>query len=295
MDVNAFDYPLDESLIAQYPLKDRSACRLMLVDRKNKSIKDKHFYDIIDYLKPGDVLVRNNTRVIPARLFGTKLDTGAKIEALLLHHIKGDVYECLIGNAKAVKKGTEIIFKDGLLTATCVEVLDEGLRHLDFHYEGIFLEVLEQVGETPLPPYIHQKKQEENAYQTVYAKVSGSAAAPTAGFHFDEQLFDAKNKNTEASQNIKNSYAEADKIISNAKKEAKKQSEVILNDTEEVLKAKKKQADADIEKAKQLAKEEIKKDAVEIAYLMSEKILEREVKREDDDRIINSLLGDDDK
>lgn len=190
MDVNTFDYPLDESLIAQYPLKDRSACRLMLVDRKNKSIEDKHFYDIIDYLKPGDVLVRNNTRVIPARLFGTKLDTGAKIEALLLHHIKGDVYECLIGNAKAVKIGTEIIFKEGVLTATCVEVLDEGLRHLDFHYEGIFLEVLEQVGETPLPPYIHQKEQEENAYQTVYAKVSGSAAAPTAGFHFDEQLFD---------------------------------------------------------------------------------------------------------
>lgn len=189
MDVKEFDYPLDESLIAQFPLKERSSCRLMLVNKANGRIEDKHFYDIVDYLKPGDVLVRNDTRVIPARLFGLKEKTGAHVEVLILKQLEDDTYECLCGNAKAIKMGTKIIFKENVLTATCLKVLDEGIRHLKFHYEGIFLEVLEEVGETPLPPYIHQKEQEENAYQTVYARHSGSSAAPTAGFHFDDELF----------------------------------------------------------------------------------------------------------
>lgn len=189
MDVKDFDYPLDESLIAQAPLKDRPTCRLMLVNRQDESIEDKHFYDILDYLKPGDVLVRNDTKVIPARLFGVKDETGAHVEVLILKQLEDDTYECLCGNAKAIKVGTKIIFKENVLTATCLKVLDEGIRHLKFHYEGIFLEVLEEVGETPLPPYIHQKEQEEGAYQTVYAKHVGSSAAPTAGFHFDDYLF----------------------------------------------------------------------------------------------------------
>ncbi len=189
MDVKEFDYPLDESLIAQFPLKERSSCRLMLVNKANGRIEDKHFYDIVDYLKPGDVLVRNDTRVIPARLFGLKEKTGAHVEVLILKQLEDDTYECLCGNAKTIKVGTNIIFKENVLSATCLKVLDEGIRHLKFHYQGIFLEVLEEVGETPLPPYIHQKEQEENAYQTVYARHSGSSAAPTAGFHFDDELF----------------------------------------------------------------------------------------------------------
>ncbi len=189
MDVKDFDYYLDESLIAQSPLKDRPTCRLMLVNREDNSIEDKHFYDILDYLKPGDVLVRNDTKVIPARLFGVKDETGAHVEVLILKQLEDDIYECLCGNAKAIKVGSTIIFKENVLTATCLKVLDEGIRHLKFHYHGIFLEVLEEVGETPLPPYIHQKEQEEGAYQTVYAKHSGSSAAPTAGFHFDDNLF----------------------------------------------------------------------------------------------------------
>lgn len=189
MDVKEFDYPLDESLIAQFPLKERSSCRLMLVNKANGRIEDKHFYDIVDYLKPGDVLVRNDTRVIPARLFGLKEKTGAHVEVLILKQLEDDTYECLCGNAKTIKIGTNIIFKENVLSATCLKVLDEGIRHLKFHYQGIFLEVLEEVGETPLPPYIHQKEQEENAYQTVYARHSGSSAAPTAGFHFDDELF----------------------------------------------------------------------------------------------------------
>lgn len=189
MDVKEFDYPLDESLIAQFPLKERSSCRLMLVNKANGRIEDKHFYDIDDYLKPGDVLVRNDTRVIPARLFGLKEKTGAHVEVLILKQLEDDTYECLCGNAKTIKVGTNIIFKENVLSATCLKVLDEGIRHLKFHYQGIFLEVLEEVGETPLPPYIHQKEQEENAYQTVYARHSGSSAAPTAGFHFDDELF----------------------------------------------------------------------------------------------------------
>lgn len=189
MDVKEFDYPLDESLIAQFPLKERSSCRLMLVNKANGRIEDKHFYDIVDYLKPGDVLVRNDTRVIPARLFGLKEKTGAHVEVLILKQLEDNTYECLCGNAKTIKVGTNIIFKENVLSATCLKVLDEGIRHLKFHYQGIFLEVLEEVGETPLPPYIHQKEQEENAYQTVYARHSGSSAAPTAGFHFDDELF----------------------------------------------------------------------------------------------------------
>lgn len=189
MDVKEFDYPLDESLIAQFPLKERSSCRLMLVNKASGRIEDKHFYDIVDYLKPGDVLVRNDTRVIPARLFGLKEKTGAHVEVLILKQVEDDTYECLCGNAKTIKVGTNIIFKENVLSATCLKVLDEGIRHLKFHYQGIFLEVLEEVGETPLPPYIHQKEQEENAYQTVYARHSGSSAAPTAGFHFDDELF----------------------------------------------------------------------------------------------------------
>ena len=188
MDINLFDYYLPEELIAQSPSSKRDECKLLVINRETKTYEDKHFYDILDYLHEGDVLVRNNTKVIPARLFGVKDQTGAKVEVLLLKDLGDDTFECLCGNAKAIKQGTVIHFKDDILIGTCVGVFDEGIRHIKFKYEGIFLEELDKVWLMPLPPYIHKQVDDNNKYQTVYAKVSGSSAAPTAGFHFTEEL-----------------------------------------------------------------------------------------------------------
>ena len=189
MEVRLFDYELPESLIAQTPEMKRDQSRLLVINREKQTYEDKHFFDIIDYLVPGDVLVRNNTKVIPARLFGEKEVTGAHIEVLLLRQLYGDIWECLLGNAKAVKVGTRIRFGSGELIAECIKVLDEGLRHMQFIYQGVFMEVLETLGHTPLPPYIRDASEQYARYQTVYAKVEGSAAAPTAGFHFTDALF----------------------------------------------------------------------------------------------------------
>ena len=190
MDINLFDFYLPEELIAQTPAEKRDHSRLLLINKDNHTYEDKHFYDIIDYLNPGDVLVRNNTKVIPARLLGIKEITGAKCELLLLHQDeeKKDVWECLCKPAKSIKVGTRIDFGEGKLIAECIEVKDEGLRKFKFLYEGIFLEVLDQLGKMPLPPYIKKQLCENERYQTVYAKYEGSAAAPTAGFHFTEEL-----------------------------------------------------------------------------------------------------------
>lgn len=188
MDISLFDFELPEELIAQSPAEKRDESRLLVIDKTNKTYEDHIFHDIIDYLKPGDVLVRNNTKVLPARLFGVKEGTGAHVEVLLLHRIEGDVWECLTGNAKPIKVGSVISFKDGLLKAECLEVKDEGIRIMKFLYKGIFLEILNEVGNMPLPPYIKKQCEDNSRYQTVYAKVLGSAAAPTAGFHFTEEL-----------------------------------------------------------------------------------------------------------
>ena len=185
-----FDFSLPEELIAQVPLKNRSASRLMVLDHNQQTIEDKTFLDIIDELKPNDALVMNNTRVLPARLFGTKIETGAHLEVLLLKNIEGDRWETLMKPAKKAKIGTTIRFGDGRLTAKVVEELEEGGRILDFSYEGIFLEILEELGETPLPPYITEKLDEADRYQTVYAKENGSAAAPTAGLHFTDEVLE---------------------------------------------------------------------------------------------------------
>ena len=190
MDINLFDFNLPEELIAQTPAEKRDHSRLLAINKDNHTYEDKHFYDIIDYLNPGDVLVRNNTKVIPARLLGIKEITGAHCELLLLHQDeeKKDVWECLCKPAKSIKVGTKIDFGEGKLIAECIEVKDEGLRNFRFIYEGIFLEVLDALGKMPLPPYIKRQLCENDRYQTVYAKYEGSAAAPTAGFHFTEEL-----------------------------------------------------------------------------------------------------------
>ncbi|MGI6644597.1 MAG: tRNA preQ1(34) S-adenosylmethionine ribosyltransferase-isomerase QueA [Bacilli bacterium] len=193
MDVELFNYHLPEELIAQYPSDKRDHSRLLVVNKRTGELEDKHFFDIVSYLKKGDVIVRNNTRVIPARLFGRKKETNAKVEVLILRNLEGDVYECLVGNAKVVKKDTEIIFSDEL-KARCLRVEDEGIRILEFVYEGVFLEVLDRVGLVPLPPYIKDEQKKHARYQTVYAKVNGSAAAPTAGFHFTPQIFEKLDK-----------------------------------------------------------------------------------------------------
>jgi S-adenosylmethionine:tRNA ribosyltransferase-isomerase len=188
MDISLFDFELPEELIAQTPAKKRDESRLLLIDKDKQTYQDKVFHDIYDYLKPGDVLVRNNTKVLPARLFGFKEGTNAHVEVLLLHQIEGDVWECLTGNAKPIKVGSVINFKDGLMKAECLEVKDEGLRIMKFIYQGIFLEILNEIGNMPLPPYIKKQCEDNSRYQTVYAKVLGSAAAPTAGFHFTTEL-----------------------------------------------------------------------------------------------------------
>ena len=187
MDVKDFDYELPLELIAQTPLEKRSDSKLLVLDRKTGEIEHKHFYDIIDYLTPNDVLVLNNTKVMPSRIYGTKVDTNAKIEFLLLKEIKKDCYECLVKPARRVHVGTIIAFND-VMKAEIIEKQEEGMVVAKFLYEGIFIEKLEQIGETPLPPYIHEKLKDGSRYQTVYADKLGSAAAPTAGLHFTDEL-----------------------------------------------------------------------------------------------------------
>ena len=183
-----FDFDLPEELIAQTPLKDRTSSRLLVVNKTTHTIEDKHFSDLLDELEEGDTLVVNNTRVLPARLYGTKEETGAHIEVLLLTNTEGDKWETLVKPAKRMKVGSVVTFGDGRLKATVVEELEQGGRIIEFSYEGVFLEVLESLGEMPLPPYIKERLEDKERYQTVYAKENGSAAAPTAGLHFTEEL-----------------------------------------------------------------------------------------------------------
>lgn len=188
MNVKDYDYDLPEELIAQVPLEDRSSSRLMVLDRQTGDVEHRHFTDILEYLHPGDCLVINNTKVIPARLFGVKEDTQAKIEVLLLKRKENDIWETLVKPGKKAKPGTKLVFGDGLLTAEVVDVVEEGNRLIQFHYDGIFEEILDQLGQMPLPPYITHQLKDKNRYQTVYAKYDGSAAAPTAGLHFTKEL-----------------------------------------------------------------------------------------------------------
>ena len=191
MDLSLFDFHLPLHLIAQHPAEKREQSRLLVYRRADQSIQDLIFSDIVQFFDHRDVIVRNNTKVIPARLFGTKVETSAHVELLLLKEVKTGLYQCMVGNAKVVKVGTKLTFGDGRLLAECKEVMDEGIRLIQFTYHGIFLEVLESLGEIPLPPYIKAKLEDPTRYQTVYAKVPGSAAAPTAGFHFTEALFES--------------------------------------------------------------------------------------------------------
>lgn len=188
MKTSDFYYDLPEELIAQDPLEDRTASRLLVLDRKTGAVKHKIFSDVIDYLNKGDCLVINNTRVIPARLIGEKEGTGGKVEVLLLKRRANDVWETLVKPGKKLKPGAKITFGDGRLRAEVLEVVEEGNRLVKFHYEGIFEEILDSLGEMPLPPYITHKLEDKEMYQTVYAKFDGSAAAPTAGLHFTKEL-----------------------------------------------------------------------------------------------------------
>ena len=190
MDLKDFNYDLPEELIAQDPLEDRSSSRLMVLHKDTGRIEHKIFRDIIDYLNPGDCLVINDTKVIPARLMGIKEDTGAAIEVLLLKRNADDVWECLVKPGKKARTGARIIFGEGLLVGEIVDVIEDGNRMIKFHYEGIFEEILDKLGQMPLPPYITHKLQDKNRYQTVYAKNEGSAAAPTAGVHFTKELLE---------------------------------------------------------------------------------------------------------
>lgn len=194
MKTSDFYYDLPEELIAQDPLEDRSSSRLLILDKKNGELEHHHFNEIIHYLKPGDCLVLNDTKVIPARLIGHKEDTGAAIEILLLKRIEKDIWETLVKPGKKARQGAKISFGDGSLEAEIVDVLDDGNRLVKFHYDGIFEEVLDRLGEMPLPPYITHKLQDKNRYQTVYAKYEGSAAAPTAGLHFTKELLETIEK-----------------------------------------------------------------------------------------------------
>lgn len=190
MRVEDFDFELPEELIAQTPLLDRTSSKLLIADFAKQSYTHTHFKDILDELQEGDCLVLNDTKVMPARLMGMKKETGANIEVLLLTQIEGDHWETLVKPAKRVKVGTEITFGDGLLKAVCTDIKDHGGRIFRFEYSGVFFEVLDQLGEMPLPPYIHEKLENKDRYQTVYAKEQGSAAAPTAGLHFTDALLD---------------------------------------------------------------------------------------------------------
>ena len=187
MKVSDFNYNLPEELIAQVPLEKRDESRLMVLNREKQTIEDKTFKDIIDYLEPGDCLVRNNTKVIPARIYGKK-ETGAHVEFLLLNNIEGDIWESIVRPGNKLHIGTKVIFGDGLLEAEILDIMPGGTRKVEFHYNGIFNEILDQIGLMPLPPYIHEESKDNDRYQTVYAKYEGSAAAPTAGLHFTPEL-----------------------------------------------------------------------------------------------------------
>ena len=187
MKVSDFNYNLPEELIAQVPLEKRDESRLMVLNREKQTIEDKTFKDIIDYLEPGDCLVRNNTKVIPARIYGKK-ETGAHVEFLLLNNIEGDIWESIVRPGNKLHIGTKVIFGDGLLEAEILDIMPGGTRKVEFHYNGIFNEILDQIGLMPLPPYIHEELKDNDRYQTVYAKYEGSAAAPTAGLHFTPEL-----------------------------------------------------------------------------------------------------------
>nr|WP_214734055.1 tRNA preQ1(34) S-adenosylmethionine ribosyltransferase-isomerase QueA [Exiguobacterium sp. s154] len=191
MNVNDYDFELPEELIAQVPLLDRTSSRLLVLDRETGDIEHRHFRDVLDYLNKGDALVVNDSRVLPARLFGAKQETGGKVELLLLKQTEDDVWEALVKPAKKVRVGSIVEFGDGLLRAECVEELPEGGRRFKFDYDGIFYEILDELGTMPLPPYIREQLDDQDRYQTVYARERGSAAAPTAGLHFTEELLEA--------------------------------------------------------------------------------------------------------
>ena len=194
MNVSEFNYELPEELIAQVPIQKRDESRLMILNRKDETIEHKTFKDIVAYLKPGDVLVRNNTKVLPARLYGKK-DTGANVEFLLLNRIEGDIWESIVRPGNKLHVGTKVIFGDGLLQAEILDTMPGGTRKVQFFYEGIFNEILDKIGLMPLPPYIHETLKQKDRYQTVYAKYEGSAAAPTAGLHFTDELLEKLTKN----------------------------------------------------------------------------------------------------
>lgn len=198
MNIEEYNYDLPEKFIAQVPLKNRSDSKLLLLDKENGNIKEEIFKNIINYLEKGDVLVLNDTKVIPARIIGEKIDTKAIIELLLLKDVEGDIWECLARPGKRLHVGTIITFGDGLLKADVIEKLDEGIVHVKLIYDGILMEILDKLGTMPLPPYIHEKLSDQSRYQTVYAKNLGSAAAPTAGLHFTKELLEEiKNKGVE--------------------------------------------------------------------------------------------------
>ncbi len=190
MKLSEFNYDLPKELIAQTPIEKRDEARLMVLDKNNKSVEHKIFKDILDYLKPGDCLVRNNTKVIPARLYGVKEGTGANVEFLLLNRIDGDIWEVMVRPGKKLMPGTKVSFGDGLLVGEILDKMEGGSRKVKFSYDGIFNEILDKIGLMPLPPYIKEKLEKKEMYQTVYAKYDGSAAAPTAGLHFTEELLE---------------------------------------------------------------------------------------------------------
>ena len=190
MKLEEFDFYLPEELIAQTPLLKRDTSKLLTINRKENTYEHKVFTDIIDYFNPGDTLVLNNTRVMPARLYGQKKDTGAAIEVLLLKNKEHNMWECLVKPAKRIKVGSIVSFGDGIMEAECVKVLDDGFRYFEFKYEGIFQERLDELGTMPLPPYIKERLTDKERYQTVYSKEVGSSAAPTAGLHFTNELLD---------------------------------------------------------------------------------------------------------
>lgn len=193
MKVSEFNYELPEELIAQTPIEKRDTSRLMVLNKQKQNIEHKIFKDIIDYLEPGDVLVRNNTKVIPARIYGKK-ETGANVEFLLLNNVEGDIWECIVRPGNKLHVGTKVIFEQGILKAQILEIMEGGTRKVKFYYEGILNEILDKIGLMPLPPYIHEELKQKERYQTVYAKYNGSAAAPTAGLHFTEELLEKLQK-----------------------------------------------------------------------------------------------------
>lgn len=194
MDVTEFNYDLPKELIAQVPIKNRDESRLMVLDREKMTIEDRTFKDILDFLKPGDCIVRNNTKVLPARLYGKKEETGANVEVLLLKNMGDDIWEAMVRPGKKLQEGTKIIFGEGKLHGEIIQKLENGNRKIKFTYNGIFNEILDEIGLMPLPPYIKESLKEKDRYQTVYAKFDGSAAAPTAGLHFTDELFEELKK-----------------------------------------------------------------------------------------------------